>query len=198
MDFFDGLDPARYAQFKTDIHNGMSTGSIKAADTLSTMNKVYELAGSWIKTTVVQKPGVAATYVTTHLDKVQPKPKAKQPTTPPEASKPEEEKKPTGSKKKEDVECFKCHKIGHYANKCPDRKKPAAEPSIDANEEIHTLNATCEAATYCAHQVNSAVDESLKVQPNEVLLDNQADISIIRPHRIFSKYIQVKRHWPMF
>lgn len=178
MDFFDGLDPARYAQFKTDIHNGLTAGSITAATTLSTMNKVYELAGSWIKTNVVQKQGVAATYVTTHLDKVQPKPKPKPTTT--ETPKPEEEKKQPGSKKK--VKCYKCHEEGHYANKCPDRKKPDAEPSIDANEEIHTLNATWEAATYCTHQVNSAVDESLKVQPNEVLLDNQADISIIRPH----------------
>jgi len=81
MDFFDGLDPARYAQFKTDIHNGLTAGSITAAKTLSTMNKVYELAGSWIKTNVVQKQGVAATYVTTHLDKVQPKPKPKPTTT---------------------------------------------------------------------------------------------------------------------
>ena len=48
---------------------------------------------------------------------------------------------------------------------------------------MHTLNATWEATTFCTyHQVNNAVDENLKVGPNEILLDNQADISIIRPH----------------
>ena len=178
MDFFDGLDPARYAQFKTDIHNGLTAGSITAAGTLSTMNKVYELAGSWIKTNVVQKQGVAATYVTTHLDKVQPKPKPKPTTT--ETPKPEEEKKQPGSKKK--VKCYKCHEEGHYANKCPEKKKPDEETPIDANDEIHTLNATWEAATFCTHQVNSAMDANLKVQPNEIIIDNAADISIIQPH----------------
>jgi hypothetical protein len=53
---------------------------------------------------------------------------------------------------------------------------------VDVDEEIHTLNATWEAATYCTRTVNSAVDENLKVKPNEILLDNQADCSIIRPH----------------
>jgi len=174
MDFFDNLDPARYATFRTDIHNGLAAGSIKAADTLSTLNKVYELAGAWVRTNVVQKPGVAATYVTTHLDKVQPKPKPKpkpNPTT--ETPKPEEEKKQPGGKKKEDVICFKCGKNGHYANKCSEKKKTNEETPVDANDEIHTLNATWEASNFCTHQVNSAVDANLKVQPNDVLLDKQ-------------------------
>jgi len=70
---------------------------------------------------------------------------------------------------------------GHYAHKCPNKKKQSEE-ALDADDEIHTLNATWEAATFCTHQVNSAVDNSLRVQPNEVLLDNAADISIIKPH----------------
>ena len=44
-----------------------------------------------------------------------------------------------------DVECFKCHKKGHYANKCPDAKakdgkgffkvRQLEEPSLDKMEE---------------------------------------------------------------
>ena len=44
-----------------------------------------------------------------------------------------------------DVECFKCHKKGHYANKCPDAKskdgkgifkvRQLEEPTIDKKDE---------------------------------------------------------------
>ena len=44
-----------------------------------------------------------------------------------------------------DVECFKCHKKGHYANKCPDAKskdgkgffkvRQLEEPAIDKKDE---------------------------------------------------------------
>jgi len=44
------------------------------------------------------------------------------------------------------------------------------------------MNVTWQASTYCTRTVNSAVDHNLTVGRNEVLLDNQADISIIRPH----------------
>ncbi len=175
MDFFDGLDPARYAQFKTDIHNGMTVGSIQAP---ATVNRVYELAANWIKTQAVHKQGVATTYVTTHLDKVERKPNNH--AKPMEVKTPavESEVKPQ-TKKKSDIECFNCRKKGHYANKCPDKKPSAA--AVDEEDMIHTLNATWEASTFCTSTIHSAVDRSLKLQRDEVLLDTQADISIIHP-----------------
>ena len=179
MDFFDGLDSARYMQFKVDINNNMT---MNPTFTLPTINKVYELASNWVKASVINKQGVGATYATTHLDKPAPrKPKTK--PTPTESQKSEEEeKKPSGKKDLKNIECYKCKEKGHYANKCPTKKKGNEEEEIDANDEIHTLNATWEASNFCTHQVHSAVDNTLKVQPNEVLLDNAADISIIKPH----------------
>jgi hypothetical protein len=76
MNFFDGLDLARYAQFKTDIQNGMTAGTIQAATTLKDVNKIYELASNWIRMQQVQRQGNSTTYVTTHLDKVERKPRA--------------------------------------------------------------------------------------------------------------------------
>jgi hypothetical protein len=48
MDVWHGLDPGRYSQFKTDIQNGMTAGSIKAEKALKDVNKVYTLAANWI------------------------------------------------------------------------------------------------------------------------------------------------------
>ena len=55
---------------------------------------------------------------------------------------------------------------------------------------IHTLNATWQASAYCTHTVHNAVDENLKVGPDEVLIDNQADISVIKSHLL----VDVKRY----
>ena len=185
MDFFKGLDPARYSQFKTDIQNGITAGTIQAVTTLEEVNKVYELAANWIKMQHVQRQGILATYVTTHLDKVEKKPRAEKSCTAlatQEQQPKQTEKNETNEKngKKKDVTCYNCQKKGHYANKCPEKKKETENE--EESDMIHTLNATWQASAYCTHTVNNAVNESLKVGPNEVLLDNQADISIIKVH----------------
>ena len=46
MDFWNGLDPARYSQFKTAIQYGMTAGSIKAEKALKEVNKVYTLVAN--------------------------------------------------------------------------------------------------------------------------------------------------------
>jgi hypothetical protein len=79
------------------------------------------------------------------------------------------------------VVCHKCEQRGHYANRCPN-KKVYTEVAAVEDDMARTLHLSWEASNYCTRTVNSAVDESLKVGPNEVLLDNQTDISIIRPH----------------
>ena len=73
MDFWDGLDPGRYSQFKTDIKNGMTAGSIKAEEALKDVNKVCTLAANWIKTQPVHRQGNASTYVTSYLNRVEEK-----------------------------------------------------------------------------------------------------------------------------
>jgi len=63
MDSFDGLDNARYAEFKKSIQNGMTAGSVTQPVTL---NEMYLLANQWLKTTGTQQSGLAS--IVTKLD----------------------------------------------------------------------------------------------------------------------------------
>jgi hypothetical protein len=75
-----------------------------------------------------------------------------------------------------DVECFACGERGHYANKCP-TKKSAEDNENDGDRGAHV---TWNASTIMTYQVN-ATGMVGKFKRTEVLLDNQADISVIHP-----------------
>jgi hypothetical protein len=61
MNFFDGLDNGRYAEFKKSILNGMTAGSVTQP---ATLNEMYLLANQWLKTIGVSQSGLASTFVT--------------------------------------------------------------------------------------------------------------------------------------
>mmetsp|Transcript_8512 Transcript_8512/g.12433 ORF Transcript_8512/g.12433 Transcript_8512/m.12433 type:complete len:143 (-) Transcript_8512:611-1039(-) len=61
MDFFNGLDNARYATFKSETMNLLSSGAIKQPENL---NAMYLLANQWVKPKTYA-PGLAATFATT-------------------------------------------------------------------------------------------------------------------------------------
>mmetsp|Transcript_21398 Transcript_21398/g.30637 ORF Transcript_21398/g.30637 Transcript_21398/m.30637 type:complete len:153 (-) Transcript_21398:650-1108(-) len=128
MDFFKGLDPVRYSDFRATINNQMELNST-------------------IK-------------VTTNLDYIPP------PTIPAEKSQPGPDPK-----------------IADVLVTAEAVRTSAIKNTEGENSKAHV---TC---FKCGHQVNNAVDENLKVGPNEILLDNQADISIIRPHQNFFKFM---------
>jgi len=60
MDFFDGLDNGRYAEFNKLILNGMTAGSVTQP---ATLNEMYLLANQWLKTTGSTQSGLASTFV---------------------------------------------------------------------------------------------------------------------------------------
>ncbi len=47
MDFFHGLDQGKYRAFKAEMMNGWNSKVIKPPTTL---NEIYKMAGSWVKT----------------------------------------------------------------------------------------------------------------------------------------------------
>jgi hypothetical protein len=120
LDFSSGLDNARYAEFKADFLNGLTSQSIKAPKDL---NAIYVLASQWVKLKGVGG-GTGTTFVTT-LDKV------KTPRKDTKHKKNGKNKKDGGvnnNQKKGDgtpkmpVKCFNCEG-NHYIRDCPELKQ---------------------------------------------------------------------------
>jgi len=61
MDFFFGLDDRRYAEFKQNVKNWWA---MKSMNPPMTVNKIYRLAGVWVKPTARGETGTGATYHT--------------------------------------------------------------------------------------------------------------------------------------
>jgi hypothetical protein len=178
MDFFHGLDEGRYAEFKYNIKNGWA---MKSMNPPKTVNQIYVLAGVWVKPTARAETGTGATYHT-EQKKTQPK----------EEGKTEEDKKPQKDLSK--VKCYGCGKKGHMKNSpmCPkniEKEKKCQE------EGAGFMNATwceeIEANMYATVQledeeikeyvVDAAVNGKIGIELTKVLLDTQADISVMHP-----------------
>jgi hypothetical protein len=184
MDFFDGLDNGRYADFKVQYLNGLQIKTITAP---ADLNTVFNLANNWLKPTAIPGGGYASTYAT-KVDKVEKKstPKGetkndgdKQQGKLKMDGKVESKQKPRTKK----IECFICGD-DHYATDCPHQKKLVESNKVRTNEEEEeaAVNAVWEAnafVTVHTYQINAVGFSGFK--STEVLLDNQADISIIRP-----------------
>ena len=96
-----------------------------------------------------------------------------------------EVKKEDKSEKLKCIEFHSCHEMGHYANKCPLRKPQVKEPlpviedgdaevsyHVNGNWQSVIFNTTREVS------VQSVLDQCIKIEPNDMILDNGADISI--------------------
>ena len=102
-------------------------------------------------------------------------------------------KKQYGSYKERlaNTRCHKCKLMGHFANQCTHQKEvvqvTATSGNDDEDDAPFHVNATWQQHsvfnTTRVVSVNAATDPRVKVQSDWVLLDNQADISIV--HQIF-------------
>jgi hypothetical protein len=184
MDFFHGLDAGRYGIFKTNMMNGWTTGAFPPP---ATVNQIYQVAGNWVKPTSRIEGGTSATYVTIEehatLKKQKEKAeknKAKQAAEKAASEKGDEEKP---KKNRSQLECWNCKEKGHFSSNCPHKKK-AKEGQGVANVtwlEEQEFCMFCTTSVVQEYEVNSAVNVMQKLTDTEILLDNQADISIIHP-----------------
>ena len=146
---------------------------------------MYNIAANWIKVKAVDRPGQATMFVTSKVDTPVTKKPGSTPKGSSESKKPEFKSKSEKESKLAKVECFTCQQKGHYSNKCPMKKASVATTTGDEDDEdpAFHVNATWDMCVFNTRQVsvNSAVDPKVKVQPDWVLLDNQADISILHP-----------------
>jgi len=184
MDFFDRLDNGRYADFKVQYLNGLQIKTITAPTDLNT---VFNLANNWLEPKALPGGGYASTYAT-KVDKVEKKstPKGetknntgKQQETGKTEGKVESERKPRTNR----IECFICGN-DHYATDCPHRKKLIESNKVKTNDEEKeaAVNAVWEANAFVmihTYQINAVGFSGFR--STEVLLDNQADVSIIWP-----------------
>jgi hypothetical protein len=174
MDFFRGLDNARYSQFKTEIMNGLTAGSIKQPDDL---NAMYLLANQWLKTTTRNDPKGYATTFTTTLDNQE---RSNRRSKKHEKKNGDSEKKEKKDKDMSKIECYACGAMGHYANKCPSRQQRTDSNENEEQEQDRNSHVTWHASTFNTYQVCTASQEG-RFKRSEVLLDNQADVSIVHP-----------------
>jgi len=181
--------------------NGWAT---KAFDTPETPNDLYRIAGAWVKPTSKIEGGNTTTFVTIEEEARINKKRN-------EKHKKDERKKEaaaaaahsTGGTTKEGepeqqkvpkdllhIKCFRCKETGHYSTskECPlhpDNKKMKAKAVF-----VNTTWADGDTRIFIMiqmegeleeHIVDNAVHVTQGLLPTEVLLDNQANISIVHP-----------------
>jgi hypothetical protein len=178
MVFFDGLDNARYAEFKKSILNGMTARSVTQP---ATLNKMYLLANQWLKTAGTQQSGLASTFITKlDMPSITPgKGRGHMAKTEQEAL--DEKPKP----KQQDmskVKCLRCGKKGHIAPNCPEKDED--EEHEVKKKQFVTWEDECEdeeveASSYVTYEVYESMHSSQKFGKYDILLDNQADVSIV-------------------
>jgi len=184
MDFFDRLDNGRYANFKVQYLNGLQ---IKTITDPTDLNTVFNLANNWLKPKALPGGGYASTYAM-KVDKVEKK-SAPKGETKNDGDKQQGKLKTEGRIKGEQkprtkkLECFICGDE-HYASDCPHQKKLVENNKSRTNkeEEEAAVNAVWEVNAFMkvrTYQINAVGFSGFR--STEVLLDNQADISFIRP-----------------
>jgi hypothetical protein len=125
MDFFDGLDNARYADFKKSILDGMTAGSVTQP---ATLNEMYLLANQWLKMTGTMQSGLASMFVTKldMPDITQTPGKGRGHRGGIKSDKKTENKlqdeKPKTKHDMLKVKCFNCGKKVHIAPNCPENE----------------------------------------------------------------------------
>jgi len=162
MDFFDNLNDRSYGEFKAQFTNDVNQGKVTRPENLVEM---YAMASRFVPTIKPLKAGTSAAFATRASEyeedgwqkrgrnsDAKKNSKSSDKRSGDHAAVPKE--KNQGNKDK--VKCFNCQGMGHYANECPSQTK------------TH-VNKT------------SAAHHAKKYRWFQVLLDNQADKSVVNP-----------------
>ena len=177
MDFLNGLDDNRYAEFKVEIVNDIAKGAMKQPKTL---NDVYLLASRRLVAKKSTGSSIGVSFATadsaitrrhgkdrrkdSHKSgNMQDEHKNKNKDKSARVPSAEPEKKAETSKK--NFECYKCGKQGHYARECT--------ASDDDDEPESKVNAYATWAVFATRRQG--------LRKHEVYLDNCSEVSVLHP-----------------
>jgi hypothetical protein len=196
MDFFHGLDQGRYGVFKTSMLNGWAVGAFNPPDTI---NKIWQTAGSWVKLVTRGEGGKAASYVAIEQEAKQSKKKQERQQkmkqdevtkTQKKESSSEEEKKTNKDRSTSvgavvslaiwQTQCYVWTRRKHHRMRIywMQHGMIIKQACIQPWGSIKCQNSWW---TVPEFMVNNAVNITQVLLPTEVLLNNQADISIVHP-----------------
>jgi hypothetical protein len=193
MDFFDGQDNGRYAEFKRSILNRMTACSVTQP---ATLNEMYLLANQWLKTTGSTQSGLASTFVMKldmpDLVKVPGKGCGQSAKAEKEIDDKSSKEKPKPKCDMSKVKCFNYGKKGHIAPNCPERdqeddqeeQQSKKKQFVTWEDKQYDDEEVAEIGTYVTYEVYESVRLSPKFGKYDILLDNQADVSIVHPHML--------------
>jgi hypothetical protein len=157
------------------------------------LQQIYHTTGSWVKQAPKSGGGTASTYVTIEESAKQAaankkKQQRKQAETEVKSKQEESAEQKTPPKDRSNYKCWSCGKKGHLANskQCPNYKK-AQDKEVSTNATLQEYEASMYTTVGCKMEeyiINNAVNIMQKLGPTKVLLDNQADISILHPMQL--------------
>ncbi len=141
---------------------------------------IFIMANQWLKPKVTTS-SFASTFSTT-LDYVE-KPDKKMRGRRKGKNKNNKKSDEDNRGKKKDKKCFVCDEPGHFTNKCQQKKRQTEQES-DAEEsraEERHGHITWDASTFVTYHNVMNIAAQSKFKRTEVLLDNQADVSVVHP-----------------